>query len=82
MEQACVSCKYVPAYTHMPEWEDFFRARQERVDTAKCTTDVLKFFATQADPSNGYLGGYYFSGNPFLFVQYWRSVDDLLAYAQ
>eukprot|EP00884_Botryococcus_braunii_P012313 jgi/Botrbrau1/21082/Bobra.0144s0080.1 len=33
-------------------------------------------------PESGYLGGYCYSGNPLVFVQYWRSFDHLLAYAR
>lgn len=39
--------------------------------------------ASQLNPECGYLGGYgYTSENPSLFLQYWRSYDDLLAYAR
>lgn len=36
----------------------------------------------QADPASGFLGAMSYTGNPTLSVQYWRSMEQLHAYAR
>ncbi|WP_433498106.1 DUF4188 domain-containing protein [Sphaerimonospora sp. CA-214678] len=58
-----------------------FRALRKWLPVARAMTPMLK--ELQVDPAHGLLGfENFFNGRTTLMVQYWRSMDHLLAYAK